>query len=47
MEALKEAQCIAPRLFGNKGHVVGPFFHCSEKYGRVHSVERKQVFTEE
>jgi hypothetical protein len=26
---------------------VGRFSNCSEKYGRVHFVDRKQVFTEE
>lgn len=29
-------------LFGNKGQVVEPFFHFSEKYGTVHFVDRKQ-----
>ena len=45
-ETMSGAHCIAPVLFGNKGHM-GPFFHWSEKYGRVHFVDRKQVFTEE
>jgi len=41
---LKETQCIALILFGNKGHVVGPFFYCSEseKYGRVRFVDKKR-----
>jgi hypothetical protein len=43
----RRPQCIAPILFGNKSHVAGPFFRCSEKYGRVHFVHRQEVFTEE